>query len=155
MQLTSPAFEDGAAIPVRHTCEGEDLSPPLHIEGVPRNAQALALIVEDRDAPGGTFVHWLLWNLSTETTDLPEGIPNDEMVPGLAPAVQGRNDFGSIGYRGPCPPQGHAPHGYHFRLLALDSLIHLNPGSDLARLEESIAGKVVAEAELTGTFGRG
>jgi len=155
MHLSSPAFDHGAVIPARHTCEGEDLSPPLRIEGVPRNAQTLVLIVEDPDAPGGTFVHWLLWNLSTETTDLPEGIPADEMVEGLAPAVQGRNDFGSIGYRGPCPPPGDPTHTYHFRLIALDSLIHLNPGSDRAQLEAAIAGKVLAETELTGTYSRG
>lgn len=155
MRLTSPAFEDGAEIPARHTSEGEDLSPPLRIEGVPPNAQALALVVDDPDAPSGAFVHWLLWNLSTETTDLPEGIPNGETVPGLAPAVQGKNEFGVVGYRGPAPPEGDAPHSYRFRLLALDSLIHLNPGSDRERFEEAVAEKIVAESELTGRFGRG
>lgn len=155
MRLTSPAFDHGATIPARHTSEGEDLSPPLHIEEVPRNAQTLVLIVEDPDAPNGTFAHWLLWNLSTETTDLPEGLTADLTVPGLAPAVQGKNDFGTIGYRGPQPPEGDAPHHYHFRLLALDTLIHLNPGSDRERLEKEIDGKIMAEAELIGTFARG
>jgi Raf kinase inhibitor-like YbhB/YbcL family protein len=154
MQLSSPAFEHGSTIPERHTCSGEDLSPALHIEEVPRTAQTLALILEDPDAPHGTFVHWLIWNLSTEASDLPEGLPVGETVLGLAPAAQGKNDFGTVGYRGPCPPEGET-HRYHFRLLALNGMIRLNPGSDRARLEEELEGKVVAEAELIGEFGRG
>jgi Raf kinase inhibitor-like YbhB/YbcL family protein len=153
MRLSSPAFEHGSVIPARHTCAGDDLSPPLHIEEVPRNAQALALILEDPDAPHGTFVHWLLWNLSTEASDLPEGLAEGETVLGLAPAAQGKNDFGTIGYRGPCPPQG-TEHRYHFRLLALSEMLRLNPGSDRARLEQKLEGKIVAETSLLGSYGR-
>jgi Raf kinase inhibitor-like YbhB/YbcL family protein len=153
MQISSPAFEEGSAIPARFTCGGEDLSPPLQIEGVPHAAQTLALIVDDPDAPRGTFVHWLLWNLSTEVTDLPEGLPMGNTVPGLAPAAQGTNDFGTVGYRGPCPPQGE-DHRYRFHLYALDGMLRLNPGSDRARLEKEMEGKIVAEAELVCNFER-
>lgn len=153
MRLSSPAFEDGSTIPARHCCGGEDISPPLQIEDVPHSAQTLALVVDDPDAPKGNFVHWLLWNLPTETTDLPEGLPAGETVHGLAPAAQGKNDFGTIGYRGPCPPDGEE-HRYRFHLYALDAMLRLNPGSDRARLEEEISGKVVAEAELVGRFRR-
>jgi Raf kinase inhibitor-like YbhB/YbcL family protein len=154
MRLSSPAFENGSSIPERYTCAGEDLSPPLHIEDVPHAAQTLALIVEDPDAPNGTFSHWLLWNLSTETTDLPEELPVGETVLGLAPAAQGKNDFGTVGYRGPCPPEGDS-HRYRFRLLALDAMLRLNPGSDRARLDEEIEGKILAETELIGTARKG
>jgi Raf kinase inhibitor-like YbhB/YbcL family protein len=153
MKLTSPAFQNGEPIPERYTCEGEDLSPALHIEGVPHAAQSLVLIVEDPDAPKGTFTHWLLWNLSTQLTDLPEGLPQEETVPGLSPAVQGKNDFGTIGYRGPCPPPG-STHHYHFRLLALNATLRLNPGSDQHRLHKELEGKIMEETELVGTFGR-
>ena len=154
MRLSSPAFENGSSIPERYTCAGEDLSPPLHIEDVPHAAQTLALIVEDPDAPNGTFCHWILWNLSTETTDLPEELPAGETVLGLAPAAQGKNDFGTVGYRGPCPPEGDS-HRYRFRLLALDAMLRLNPGSDRARLDEEIEGKILAETELIGTARKG
>lgn len=153
MKLTSSAFQNGETIPERYTCEGEDLSPPLHIEGVPHAAQSLALIVEDPDAPKGTFTHWLLWNLSTQLTDLPEGLPQEKTVPGLSPAVQGKNDFGTIGYRGPCPPHG-TTHRYRFRLLALNATLRLNPGSDQHRLDQELEGKIVGETDLVGTFGR-
>lgn len=153
MRLTSPAFEDGSTIPARYCCGGEDISPPLHIEDVPHAAQTLALIVDDPDAPKGNFVHWLLWNISTDATDLPEGLPAGETVPGMAPAAQGTNDFGSVGYRGPCPPDGEE-HRYRFRLFALDGMLRLNPGSGLDRLEEEMAGKIVAEAELVGSVRR-
>lgn len=152
MQLSSSAFENGSSIPARYTCKDEDLSPPLQIADVPHAAQTLALILEDPDAPRGTFSHWLLWNLSTEATDLPEALPAGETVLGLAPAAQGKNDFGTVGYRGPCPPEG-SSHHYHFRLLALNAMLRLNPGADRARFDEAIQGKILAEAELVGTFG--
>jgi Raf kinase inhibitor-like YbhB/YbcL family protein len=153
MRLTSPAFDDGSTIPPRFTAAGEDLSPPLQIEDVPHAAQTLALIVEDPDAPHGSFAHWLLWNISTETSDLPEGLPAGATVHGLAPAAQGKNDFGTVGYRGPHPPDGET-HRYRFHLYALDGMLRLNPGSDRARLEEEMQGKIVAQAELTGRAGR-
>lgn len=152
MRLTSPAFDDGATIPARFTAAGEDISPPLQIEDVPHTAQTLVLIVDDPDAPNGAFNHWLLWNLSTEASDLPEGLPTGETVHGLAPAVQGKNDFGTIGYRGPKPPDGQT-HRYRFQLYALNGMLRLNPGSDRDRLEEEMQGKIVAQAELTGLAG--
>lgn len=152
MRISSPAFDHGAAIPADHTDRGADLSPPLHLEGVPRNAQALALIMSERGAEGRDTIHWLLWNLSTEATDLPAGLPAGETVPGLTPAVQGTNDFGRVGYSGPSADGETGAREYRLRLLALDSLIHLNPGSDHARLEVAIADRIMAEAELVGTF---
>jgi Raf kinase inhibitor-like YbhB/YbcL family protein len=152
MQLSSPAFADGDAMPARFTAAGEDIPPPLQIADVPSTAQTLALIVEDPDAPRGSFAHWLLWNLSTETTDLPEALPPNGTVDGLAPAAQGKNDFGSIGYRGPKPPGGET-HRYRFHLYALDGMLRLNPGSDRARLEEEMQGKIIAEAEFEGRWG--
>lgn len=153
MRLTSPAFEDGSTIPSRYCCGGDELSPPLHIEGVPHTAQALALVVDDPDLPDGGRAHWILWNISADATDLPEGLPEGETVPGLAPAAQGLNDFGRVGYSAPCPPDGEE-HRYRFRLYALGEMLNLNPGSDRTRFEEELDGKVVAEVELSGSYRR-
>lgn len=153
MFLGSPAFHDGEEIPRRYTCEGDDVSPPLHIQDTPAAASSLVLIVEDPDAPGGTFVHWLLWNVPSRVEMLPEAIPRTATVSGLSPAAQGTNDFGRIGYGGPCPPPG-PPHRYRFRLFALDHTLSLDPGADRARLERAMEGHVLREAVLTGIFGR-
>lgn len=153
MELSSPAFDDGARIPERYTCDGEDLSPPLRFQGVPDAARSLAIIMDDPDAPRGVFVHWLIWNIPARVEALPEGIPPGEIVEGLAPAAQGRNGFGQLGYRGPCPPPG-PEHRYRFRLTALDTILSLSPGVDRARLEEAMEGHVMDESVLTATYGR-
>lgn len=153
MRLTSPEFEDGARIPQRFTCEGDDVSPPLVIDGIPDGAQSIALIVDDADAPRGSFDHWLIWNVPARLSTLPEAIPTERIVPGLGPAAQGRNDFGEIGYRGPCPPRGRE-HTYRFRVYAVDGVIHLDPGADRDALERALEGHILAEAELTGRYGR-
>jgi Raf kinase inhibitor-like YbhB/YbcL family protein len=149
LQLTSSAFTAGAAIPARHTCNGQDQSPPLRWSGVPAAAESLALICEDPDAPGGTFYHWGLYDLPAGLGSLGEGAS----MPKGAKAVH--NDFGSIGYRGPCPPKGHGTHHYHFRLFAV-SKPHLTvPAS--AGCKELLAvlrAHIVASAELVGTFAR-
>lgn len=145
MELTSGAFAEGQAIPRRHSCEGEDLSPPLSWSEVPEGTAALALIVDDPDAPVGVFTHWLGWGLDPAAGGLREG----EAAP-----VEGRNDFGETGYRGPCPPPGHGPHRYFFRLHALERELELAPGSGRAQLEEALAGRAVAVAELMGTYER-
>jgi Raf kinase inhibitor-like YbhB/YbcL family protein len=145
MELTSSAFGEGQPIPRRHSCEGEDLSPSLSWSQLPDGATALALIVDDPDAPVGVFTHWLGWGLDPAAGGLREG----EAAP-----VEGRNDFGEIGYRGPCPPPGHGPHRYFFRLHALEEELVLEPGVGRAELEEALAGRSVAVAELMGTYER-
>jgi len=145
MELASSAFSDGQSIPRRHSCEGEDLSPPLSWTGVPDSASSLALILDDPDAPGGTFTHWLAWRLEPAAGGLGEG----EAAP-----VEGRNDFGATGYRGPCPPPGHGPHRYFFRLHALEDALELEPGAGRAELEQALARRSVAVAELMGTYER-
>jgi Raf kinase inhibitor-like YbhB/YbcL family protein len=145
MELTSTAFAGGQPIPQRHSCEGEDLSPPLSWKDVPEGATSLALIVDDPDAPGGTFTHWLGWGLDPAAGGLGEG----EAAP-----VEGRNDFGATGYRGPCPPPGHGPHRYFFRLHALGEELELEPGAGRADLEQALAGRSVSVTELMGTYER-
>ena len=145
MELSSEAFVTGQPIPRRHSCDGEDLSPPLQWGGVPPGAVSLALIVDDPDAPVGTFTHWLAWGISPDAGGLAEGQP--------APS-EGRNDFGQAGYRGPCPPRGHGSHRYFFRLHALESEPALPSGASRNELERAIAGRVVAVAELVGTYQR-
>ncbi len=142
--IASTAFQNDDEIPKRHSCEGEDFSPPLSWSGAPEGTRSLALIVDDPDAPVGTFTHWLAWGLDSSAS-LAEG--------GKAPA-EGRNDFGTTGYRGPCPPPGHGRHRYFHRLYALDSSIDLAPSSGRDELERALAGHVLATAELVGTYER-
>jgi Raf kinase inhibitor-like YbhB/YbcL family protein len=145
MELASGAFGSGQPVPRRHSCEGEDLSPPLEWTGVPADAASLALIVDDPDAPVGTFTHWLAWGMSPEAGGIAEG--------GRAP-FEGRNDFREVGYRGPCPPRGHGLHRYFFRLYALASEPAVPSGASRQDLERAIEEDVVAVAELFGTFER-
>ncbi|MBI2719713.1 MAG: YbhB/YbcL family Raf kinase inhibitor-like protein [Rhizobiales bacterium] len=149
LQLTSSAFRADAPIPVRHTCNGPDLSPPLSWSGVPAAAKSLAFICEDPDAPVGTFYHWGLYDLPTTLASLGEGAS----IPTGAKAA--RNDFGSAGYRGPCPPKGHGIHHYHFRLFAL-SVPHLTvlASAGCKELFAALRPHVLASAELVGTFRR-
>ncbi len=143
--LTRSAFADGQPIPRRHTCEGEDLSPDLAWSAPPEGSRSLALIVDDPDAPGGTFTHWLAWGLEPGAGGLAEG----EGGP-----VEGRNDFGTTGYRGPCTPPGHGPHRYFFRLHAIDAELDLPAGAGKRELERALDGHVLAVAELVGTYER-
>jgi Raf kinase inhibitor-like YbhB/YbcL family protein len=143
--LTSNAFDSGQEIPRRHSCEGDDVSPPLSWSGAPEGARSLALIVDDPDAPGGTFTHWLAWAIQPESAGIGEG----EIAP-----VEGRNDFGTIGYRGPCPPSGHGPHRYFFRLHALDANVVLERGARKRDLERALEGHVLGAAELHGRYQR-
>jgi Raf kinase inhibitor-like YbhB/YbcL family protein len=143
--LKSPGFEQGEQIPRRNSCEGEDVSPALSWSGEPQGTRSLALIVEDPDAPVGTFTHWLGWGFDPGALGAGEG----EAAP-----LEGRNDFGTIGYRGPCPPPGHGQHRYFFRLYALDSELDLRPGADKPELERALAGRTLAISELIGTYER-
>jgi hypothetical protein len=147
ISVSSQAFDNGGAIPARHTCTGADVSPPLSWTGVPAGAQSLALTVIDPDAPGKPFVHWLVFNLPPATTKLAEGADPP------ASSVQGRNDFGSDGYRGPCPPPG-SPHHYHFKVYALDTMTALRGGASESSFQDAIKGHVLATGEIVGTFKR-
>jgi Raf kinase inhibitor-like YbhB/YbcL family protein len=149
LSLTTTAFPNGGAIPARHGCEAADESPPLNWGDVPGNARSFALIVDDPDAPVGVWVHWLLWDIPASTRSLEAGFE-----PGSI-GVSGRNDFGRRGYGGPCPPRGHGPHRYFFRLLAVDKpSLGLAEGSSRKALENALAGHVVAKAEYMGTYER-
>jgi Raf kinase inhibitor-like YbhB/YbcL family protein len=152
IELTSPAFQDGQPIPVAHTGDGQDASPPLGWGSLPDGTQSLALICDDPDAPGGTWVHWVLYGLPANADGLPENVPAAEHVPNGA--KQGLNDFRRIGYGGPCPPRGPA-HRYFFRLYALDTDIGLRPGATQADLRARMEGHILAEGELMGTYQRG
>jgi Raf kinase inhibitor-like YbhB/YbcL family protein len=145
MKISSPAFENNSKIPEKYTCDGENINPPLKIEGVPKEAKSLVLIVDDPDAPMGTFLHWLVWNIPPETNligenSLPEG------------AVQGKNDFGKENYGGPCPPFG--THRYFFKLYALDKILDLPAGSSLKEIEKAMEGHILDQAQLIGLYQR-
>ncbi len=151
--LSSPAFRDGERIPVKYTCDGEDVSPPLEWEGAPGEAKSYMLIMYDPDAPAGTFIHWVLYNIPATVTALPEAVPRTGVVEGLG--VQGRNDFGGLGYGGPCPPPGDKPHRYIFALHALniDSL-GLGPGASAGEVLEKAKQHVIGYAVLVGLYSR-
>lgn len=153
LTLTSTAFRDGSPIPTKHTCDGADVSPPLAWTGAPQGTATVALIADDPDAPGGTWVHWVLYNLPASHTALPEGVPKTDRVPELGGTLQGKNDFRRIGYGGPCPPPGSA-HRYFFKLYALSSTIGLQPGATKQDVERAMRGHILAEARLMGTYAR-
>jgi Raf kinase inhibitor-like YbhB/YbcL family protein len=144
-QLTSSAFAEGGTIPRRHTCDGQDRSPSLSWTAPPTGSRSLALILDDPDAPGGRFIHWLAWGIPPDADGLAEG----ETAP-----LEGRNDFGTVGYRGPCPPRGRGPHRYRFRLHALAEELRLTPGTGVAELERALTGHLLAAAELVGSYER-
>jgi hypothetical protein len=150
-RLWSTAFDDGGAIPARHTCEGDDVSPPLLWTAVPSDTRSVAMLCEDPDAPGGRFVHWLLYNLPVDASELAEGVPPKPELP--SGARQGANDAGGTGWTGPCPPRG-APHRYVFTCLALRTVVGLDPGASLDEFRSAIRDDVLGEATLTGRFGR-
>ena len=155
IRLQSPAFADGGAIPKVYTCDGKDVSPPLEWSGVPDAARSLALIVEDPDAPRGTWTHWVIFNVPASVGGLGEGVPAHERVTvaaGGETALQGQNDFKKTGYGGPCPPSG--THRYIFRLFALDAELGLGPKATRQELLRSIKGHVLAEGKLTGRYSR-
>lgn len=145
LRISSAAFEHNGMVPVKYTCDGSDRNPELAIEGVPDKARSLALIVDDPDAPRGTWVHWLAWNIDPKTRQIPEGsVPKG--------AQQGMNDFRKLDYGGPCPPSG--THRYFFRLYALDRVPELKKGATRADLEQAMQGHIVDHAELIGLYAR-
>ena len=150
MKIESPAFSNGQPIPQKFTCQGADVSPALSWSGAPDNTKSFALIVDDPDAPVGTWVHWVLYDLPADTRSLPENVAKSEHAQN---GVQGINDFKKIGYGGPCPPPGKA-HRYFFKLYALDTPLKLKPGATKQDLEKAIKGHILAQAELMGTYQR-
>jgi Raf kinase inhibitor-like YbhB/YbcL family protein len=151
--LTSSAFRYGGAIPTKYTCDGADVSPPLAWRGAPRTTVSFALIVDDPDAPAGTWVHWVLYDLPATASAAPEGVAKLETPSELGGAAQGKNDFRRLGYGGPCPPPGPA-HRYFFTLHALATRLGLTPGASKADVERAMAGQVLATAQLMGTYAR-
>lgn len=145
MQITSSAFEHNQSIPSKYTCDGENVSPPLAISDVPEGTKSLVLINDDPDAPGGTWVHWTLWNISPDTTAIKEHtIPSG--------AIQGMTSFGSQGYGGACPPSG--THHYFFKLYALNDVLSLSPDANTLQLEAAIEGHILDRAEVIGLYNR-
>jgi Raf kinase inhibitor-like YbhB/YbcL family protein len=151
LKLTSSAFEPGATIPKKFTCDGPDVSPALAWTEPPPGTQSFALICDDPDAPVGTWVHWVLFDVPASTRSLPEDVAKTDELPGGA--RQGRNDFRKIGYGGPCPPRGPA-HRYFFKLYALDAKLALKSGATKADIERAMAGHVLAQTELMGRYAR-
>ena len=145
IKITSSAFKNNAYLPSKYTCDGADVNPPLTIENIPAGAKSLALIVDDPDAPRGTWVHWVAWTIDPGTREIKEqSIPTG--------AAQGMNDFGNRGYGGPCPPSG--THRYFFKLYALDTALTLGPDATRAALEAAMKGHILDKAELIGLYER-
>lgn len=144
MKISSSAFENNGLIPAKYTCNGEDINPPLFFADIPDGTESLALIAEDPDAPAGTWVHWLLWNIPPETGEIGENsVPEG--------ALSGVNDFVKNSYGGPCPPSG--THRYFFKLYALDKKLSLPEGARKEELEKAMEGSVLDSAELVGLYG--
>lgn len=151
MELKSSAFKDGEAIPARYTCEGENISPELTWSGVPGGTQSFALIMDDPDAPSGVFTHWVIFNIPADSRELSEAVPTQSQLP--SGALQGRTDFGRIGYGGPCPPPG-SPHHYRFTLYALEKQLELAAGTSKRPMLNAAAGHILAQAKIVGIYQR-
>jgi hypothetical protein len=150
LELTSPAFEEGEAIPEKYSCDGEDISPALNWGNLPAGTQSLALIMDDPDAPGGTWVHWVVYDIPPETTGFPEKISATGELPNGG--KHGNNSWKRIGYGGPCPPGG--THRYFFKLYALDSVLGLDTGATKGRLLKAMEGHILDQGQIKGTFSR-
>lgn len=142
MQVTSPAFNHGEVIPDRYTCKGANTNPKLVLSDVPASTKSLAIIMDDPDAPGGTWLHWTVWNIDPKTKEIPEGAKL---------GVEGLTSAQNIGYHGPCPPPGY-PHTYRFKVYALDNIIDLRKGATLSELETAMGGHILAVSELDGRY---
>jgi Raf kinase inhibitor-like YbhB/YbcL family protein len=149
--LESDALEAEGTIPQLYTCDGSDVSLPLNWSEPPAGTQSLALIFDDVDAPVGTWVHWVLFNIPPDVRSLPEGVPADPIVQGLG--EHGSNSWGNLGYGGPCPPKG-GPHRYTFRLYALDATLDLEVGASRADLDRAMDGHILGAGQLVGRYGR-
>ena len=150
LSLTSIAFAAGKPIPAVYSCKGRSISPPLAWTGAPAETASFALIMDDPDAPSGTFVHWVIYNIPAASKGLPEAVSNDAKL--ADGTLQGNNGAGQTGYTGPCPPSG--THRYFFKLYALDSTLNLPPGSSKDQLLKAMQGHILAQGELMGTFSK-
>jgi len=149
-ELTSPVFAPGESIPAKYTCDGDDISPPLAWTDPPAGTQSLALICDDPDAPVGTWVHWVLYNLPSDARSLPEAVPSDADL--ASGGLHGENSWRRLGYGGPCPPSG--THRYFFKLYALDTVLDLDADADKKQMLQAMEGHTLAEAELMGVYSR-
>lgn len=151
ISISAEAFRDGEMIPAEYTGDGRDISPALSWSGIPQSTKGVALIMDDPDAPRGTFVHWILYNIPADTGGLPKAIPvKDTLDDG---SRQGKTDCGENGYCGPAPPPG-KPHRYYFRIYALDTKLDLPPGASRSGVEKAMEGHILAKGELMGKYGR-
>jgi Raf kinase inhibitor-like YbhB/YbcL family protein len=150
MRLESPVFQANQLIPAKYTCDGANISPPLAWEAPPTDCQSLVLICDDPDAPRGTWVHWVLYNLPPDLQQLPEGIPAQNILPNGA--IHGLNDFRKLGYGGPCPPNG--THRYFFKLYALDTRLNLPAKATIAEVQQGMLTHILASGELVGLYRR-
>ncbi len=150
MEIKSSAFKEGEIIPVKYTCDNIDISPPLEWSQVPDGTKTFALICDDPDAPVGTWVHWVLFNLPGNILELSENVPKIEVLKNGA--RQGKNDFGKIGYGGPCPPGG--THRYYFKIYALDKELVAKPGITKKELLKTMEGHILSEGQLMGRYKR-
>ena len=151
LELKSPDFSSGASIPKQFSCDGADISPALAWNDPPAATQSFALIADDPDAPVGTWVHWVLFDLPANARSLPQNVPKQEQL--ADGSRQGRNDFRKIGYSGPCPPPG-KPHRYFFKLYALDTKLNLQPGATKKDVERAMRGHILAQGEWMGRYAR-
>uniref|UniRef100_A0A7C4RW89 YbhB/YbcL family Raf kinase inhibitor-like protein n=1 Tax=Fervidobacterium thailandense TaxID=1008305 RepID=A0A7C4RW89_9BACT len=154
MLTVEAPFENNSVIPIEYTCDGRNVSPELKISGIPSNAKSVAIICDDPDAPVGTFVHWVLWNVPVSSSEvtIPGGLTKVATLPNGA--RQGLNDFGRIGYDGPCPPKGHGTHHYHFKVYALDTMLNLEGNVKKKDLERAMEGHILAKGEIIGLYAR-
>lgn len=150
MTLTSSAFNNGGQIPTKYSCDGEKISPPLAWTNAPAGTRSFLLIVDDADAPRGTFAHWVIFNIPASVTSLPENVPTNPTLSNGA--TQGQNGAGRIGYTSPCPPSG--THRYMFQLYALNTQLTLTPGATKQDVLNAMQGHIIAQATLTGLYGR-
>ena len=151
ISISPDTFSNSSSIPVEYTCDGEDRSPALSWDTVPAGIQSIALIVDDPDAPGKTWVHWVIYNIPANSSELPFGVPKNKTLDDGS--LQGKNDFGRIGYNGPCPPPG-KPHRYFFKVYALDTTLSLKSGATKSQLEAAMSGHILAQGEMVGKYGR-
>lgn len=151
LTVSSPSLKEGGPIIRQHTCDGADRSPALSWTAPPAGTKSFALIVDDPDAPSGTFTHWVLYELSPDRRELPEGLAPELGAKGMA--FQGKNDFGKLGYGGPCPPAG-KPHHYRFTVYALSAPTGLPPGASRKELEQAMQGRILAQGTLTSIYER-
>lgn len=145
MNITSTAFSNEGTVPKKYTCDGEDVNPPLEFSDIPAGTKSLALIVDDPDAPAGTWVHWTLWNIKPETKEILENTVPES-------STEGTTSFGKPGYGGPCPPSG--VHRYYFKLYALDTVLNLGADAKVSELEKAASGHILGQATIMGKYSR-